>query len=726
MLRDIGTERDPRKKREVVRKVIALDTLGYDCSRLFGEMVIATYTTDIVVKKMAYQYLSHYARSNAELATLCINTMIKDCKDADPMVRGLAVRSLSALQLASTIEYLLPVLLQALQDPAPYVRRNGVLGVLKLFHLRPALVTEESLTGKVRALVHDRDAQVVMAAIQCLDEVLREHGGLQCDQALSVYLLNRIGDFNEWGTAAVLQLVSRYHPESTQEVFDIMNVLDPCLRQTNSAVVLGATKIFIRFAERMPDIKTAVYLRLKQPVLTLIASSADEIKYAVLCHAVLLVQQSPAVFEDAFKQFFLRHDDTMAVKRVKLSVLPDLANEDNVADIVNELAEYVSDINASLARLAIRAVGRIAVKTPHASDRVLQRLLEFLEMGASSDGVRSEAIVAIKDTLRKHPGRARDVLPALPRCLRRAEDIKGKAAAVWMLGEFGETIEAAPYLLERLVKQASELDVLVKMELLTALLKLFTKRAPEVHDMLVVLFKHLLADVSDTDLHDRAMFYYRLLRKDVYECARVMAAAPSALAEDDNMLLRDKLFDEFNTLSVLFNKPSEQFVADSHLYSRAPPPPPLLATAPSSSTATGTAGAPRPAAKAVVAEGNLLDGGDDIWSLIEDAPALDQAAFQANWKALAIVLQESRALARAPGSAADVEAALAARSVSVMASGDLGDKLKLFVYALDYDAEYFYAEVIVDKKQLQASCTVKSTAAKDAAAKFSRVVLGAL
>jgi len=36
-----------------------------------------------------------------------------------------------------------------------------------------------------------------------------------------------------------------------------------------------------------------------------------------------------------------------------------------------------------------------------AADRVLSRLLEFLEMGTSSDGVRSEAVVAVKDTLRK-------------------------------------------------------------------------------------------------------------------------------------------------------------------------------------------------------------------------------------------------------------------------------------------------------------------------------------
>lgn len=73
--------------------------------------VMESSTNDIIVKKMCYLYLSTYAKSNEELATLCINTMTKDFQDSDPMVRGLALRSLSSLRLESTIEYLLPVCL---------------------------------------------------------------------------------------------------------------------------------------------------------------------------------------------------------------------------------------------------------------------------------------------------------------------------------------------------------------------------------------------------------------------------------------------------------------------------------------------------------------------------------------------------------------------------------------------------------------------------------------
>jgi hypothetical protein len=44
------------------------------------------------------------------------------------------------------------------------------------------------------------------------------------------HLLNRIGEFSEWGLIAVLDLVSRYTPSSEEEMFGVMNLLDPVLR----------------------------------------------------------------------------------------------------------------------------------------------------------------------------------------------------------------------------------------------------------------------------------------------------------------------------------------------------------------------------------------------------------------------------------------------------------------------------------------------------------------
>ena len=44
LLRGFGSERDPTKKRDIMKKVIAYMTLGIDVSRLFTEMMLAIET----------------------------------------------------------------------------------------------------------------------------------------------------------------------------------------------------------------------------------------------------------------------------------------------------------------------------------------------------------------------------------------------------------------------------------------------------------------------------------------------------------------------------------------------------------------------------------------------------------------------------------------------------------------------------------------------------------
>ena len=61
LLRAVSLERDQNKKRDVIKKVIAYMTLGIDVSRLYPEMVKASITEDIVMKKMIYLYLTNYA-----------------------------------------------------------------------------------------------------------------------------------------------------------------------------------------------------------------------------------------------------------------------------------------------------------------------------------------------------------------------------------------------------------------------------------------------------------------------------------------------------------------------------------------------------------------------------------------------------------------------------------------------------------------------------------------
>ena len=95
-------------KKELFKKVINCMTIGIDMSSLFMLVMTAGMSNaeDVVLKKMLYLFICTYAQSNPDLTLLTINLLNKDCKDQDPTIRGLALRSLCSLRVANLIEYI--------------------------------------------------------------------------------------------------------------------------------------------------------------------------------------------------------------------------------------------------------------------------------------------------------------------------------------------------------------------------------------------------------------------------------------------------------------------------------------------------------------------------------------------------------------------------------------------------------------------------------------------
>jgi len=242
------------------------------------------------------------------------------------MVRGMALRSLTSLQLLSILEYVLAPLKVALTDTSGYVRCAGVMGVLKVYQLSPGTVKASADTtgtgasaggggewvDTLYAMMRDRDPQVVITCINVLTEILADEGGIAINQAMIVYLLGRLKEFTDWGQCVVMDLTSKYTPASDDELFAIMNLLDGCLKVANSAVVLACTKCFLALTASLPDIQAQVFLRLKTPLLTMMASSSYELAYGVLEHVALIVQRAPGVFDDEYKQFYAKYNEVSA------------------------------------------------------------------------------------------------------------------------------------------------------------------------------------------------------------------------------------------------------------------------------------------------------------------------------------------------------------------------------------------------------------------------------
>jgi len=74
---------------------------------------------------------------------------------------------------------------------------------------------------------------------------LADKGGIDVTRQLVIALLNRIKDFNEWGQSVILDLCAKYRPETEDEMFDIMNLLEDRFKHASSSVVLGAVKVFL-------------------------------------------------------------------------------------------------------------------------------------------------------------------------------------------------------------------------------------------------------------------------------------------------------------------------------------------------------------------------------------------------------------------------------------------------------------------------------------------------
>ncbi|PKA54455.1 Beta-adaptin-like protein A [Apostasia shenzhenica] len=563
-------------RRELFKKVISFMTVGVDVSAAFSEMVMCSATSDVVLKKMCYLYVCNYARSNPDLALLTINFLQKDCRDQDPMIRGLALRSLCSLRVANLVEYLVSPLTSGLRDSSSYVRMVAAIGVLKLYHISSSTCLDSDFPAMLKTfMLNDPDAQVVANCLSSLqeiwsleagnsEEVSREREALLSKQVV-YYLLNRIREFNEWAQCLVLELASKYIPSDNNEIFDIMNLLEDRLQHANSAVVLATIKVFLYLTMSMTDVHQQVYERIKAPLLTLVSSGSTEQSHAVLGHLHLLVMRAPMLFSSDYKHFYCQYSEPSYVKKLKLEMLTAIANESNTYEIVTELCEYVASVDIPISRESIRAIGKIALQQ-YDVNAIVDRLLQFLEM--EKDYVTAETLVLVKDLLRKYPQWSHDCIAVVGNISsKNVQEPKGKAALIWMLGEYSNDMLDAPYILEGLVENWEEEHAPeVRLHLLTAAMKCFFKRPPEAQKALGAALAAGLAD-SNQDVRDRALFYYRLLQSDVSVAERVVnppKQAVSVFADTQSNEIKDRIFDEFNSLSVLYQKPAYMFTDKEH------------------------------------------------------------------------------------------------------------------------------------------------------------------
>ncbi|XP_048468140.1 AP-4 complex subunit beta-1 isoform X2 [Rhincodon typus] len=368
-------------------------------------------------------------------------------------------------------EYIQQPVLNGLRDKASYVRRAAVLGCAKMQTLQGDTEVDGAVVNELYAMLRDPDPIVMVNCLRALEEILKHEGGVVINKPIAHHLLNRMKDLDHWGQSEVLAFLVRYKTRTEDEVFTILNVLDDFLKSSQPNVVMATTKLFLLLSEDFPNVQMDILERVKGPLLAICTSECHELCFLGLCHAREILRSSPGHFSGHYKKFFCR------------------------------IARMYSE------RCVVILKGLLGLKQEHITSAVIQ---------------------TFRDLVWLCPQCTATVCQALLGCEENIQDSEGKQALIWLLGMHGEQVPNAPYVLEEFVDNVKmETSATVKLELITAMVRLFLSRPAECQDVLGRLLHYVIEEELDMAVRDRGLLYYRLLQQGVEEVKRVVCGPRS-------------------------------------------------------------------------------------------------------------------------------------------------------------------------------------------------------
>ncbi|KAF8831333.1 hypothetical protein HHX47_DHR1000484 [Lentinula edodes] len=429
------------KRKTVLKKIVANITMGMDMSPLFPDVVQCLGTPLLEIKKMSY------GRSKPDQIHLVIPNFLQDCNDRNPLIRALAIRTMSYIPIPVVTEALSDNLRHALKDRDPYVRKTAAICVAKLYSADPRKAERGGFVELLRDLMLDSNATVVANAVAALSEIGDRQDGVifKLNLATANKLLAAIPESSEWGQIYILDSLLRYVPERHTDAEMMAERIIVQLQHGNSAVILTTIKALLYLMNYMENRQLIDYICKKMgPPLVTLLSSGPEVQYVALRNILLIIQRRPTVLKNDVRVFFCKYNDPIYIKLAKLEIMYRLARAENAKEVLAELQEYASEVDLDFVRKAVRSIGRLAIKVEAAADDCIQALLDLIETKVTY--VVQEAVIVIKDIFRRYPGKYEGIIPNLCENLDALDEPEAKASMTFIRNAAGKALKDSPAL----------------------------------------------------------------------------------------------------------------------------------------------------------------------------------------------------------------------------------------------------------------------------------------
>jgi len=188
---------------------------GRNVSDFFPHVVKLVGAPNLEVRKMVYIYLARYANhdhSCRELALLSINAFQRGLADREPLLRSLALRVLTCMDVPDVLQLQILGVRTCCKDSSPYVRKCAANAVGKL-HPRclaagDGVQADQLVDIVTKLLEEDGSTMVLTSAMIAFSEI--------CPQRLEVLhgcyrkVCHLLTDMDEWGQVVVMDALMQY------------------------------------------------------------------------------------------------------------------------------------------------------------------------------------------------------------------------------------------------------------------------------------------------------------------------------------------------------------------------------------------------------------------------------------------------------------------------------------------------------------------------------------
>ncbi|PLB37780.1 putative AP-2 adaptor complex subunit beta [Aspergillus candidus] len=550
-------------KKIALKKIVANMTMSNnDMVALFPDVIGCMNLPSLEIKKMCFLFLVNYSRIKPEIALKALPILVNDMEDSNPLVRALALRTISYIHVREFVEATVQPVKRLMGDQDPYVRKTAAFCIAKLYEHDKKMVEASDLIDRLNSMLRDENPTVVSSVLASLVDIWgrSETISLTIDYTSASKLVSILPDCSEWGQTYILEALMSYVPQDSAESLLLAERIAPRLSHSNSAVVLTSIRVILYLMNYIADERhiTSLAKKLSPPLVTLL-SKPPEVQYLALRNAILILQKRPEVLRNDIRVFFCNYNDPIYVKVTKLELIFMLTTKENISVVLAELREYATEIDVHFVRKAVRAIGKLAIKIESAARQCIDCLLELVS--AKIPYIVQEATVVIRNIFRKYPNQYEGIIGHVIQNIDDLDEPEAKAAIIWIIGQYADRIENSDGLLQDYLATFHDETVEVQLALLTATVKFFIQRPTKGQQLVPQVLKWCTEETDDPDLRDRGYMYWRLLSTDPTTARQViMGQKPPISAESEKLDSRtlEELCLNIGTLATVYLKPVQQ------------------------------------------------------------------------------------------------------------------------------------------------------------------------